>query len=588
MGCGESKSSIISALTSQLNHINTQKTKIQQNIEEVHAENKRREEIRNQNLIQLKQEKEEAILDKKLLEQRLKELDPKLEEARSQVHSAKQKKKNLKSEVNKLKADFENAVSQKKGQQEQQLKIEEEVKALNEKVKGLEEEIKGYHNIETIQDEINYEIQSIIDLAREKEDLIQDLTQKIQDKQAENEKKAEIRNEIKRRTGDSSALANNLVHLKSDIQTSEKTQAELLESQSLIENLDQKIKNFLITDEEKVLENDLSLNILTSLRTIQEVTESNVTRLNIAQKIQALFDINLQIETKKSATSLETSSLISEIEKALEEKETARIAKLNARISKLDKKINKNDERYTKELQVLLDRTSKVKLKIQPLQEQLEKLQSVPSTPETAATEETAVVTENPNEPEESQNLNIIATPVKYGIPVKIRHAETNVLLHSHPVNYTSGSNQQEVSCHHSEYQNNWFIPKGPTTKDNRWACKISTQIKNGDIIRLEHLVTRKNLHVAPDALSTSSGLLEVSSFGLGGVGDVDDDWKVEILNKAEGEAWISTDAFRLINVSTNAALHSSKGHQTETGQQEVTASADQDINSVWIVHEIA
>lgn len=42
-----------------------------------------------------------------------------------------------------------------------------------------------------------------------------------------------------------------------------------------------------------------------------------------------------------------------------------------------------------------------------------------------------------------------------------------------------------------------WWYVKGPHDSTDRWNCKIGETVKDGDVIRLEHVVTGKNLHCA-------------------------------------------------------------------------------------------
>jgi hypothetical protein len=79
----------------------------------------------------------------------------------------------------------------------------------------------------------------------------------------------------------------------------------------------------------------------------------------------------------------------------------------------------------------------------------------------------------------------------------------------------------------------------------------------------------------------------EVTGFGVQGIGDTNDNWRVE----AEGGGtWEAGKRTRLIHVGTNRALHSHRGfsHPDWTAsQQEVTGFAGRDDNDWWVLFEL-
>ena len=98
--------------------------------------------------------------------------------------------------------------------------------------------------------------------------------------------------------------------------------------------------------------------------------------------------------------------------------------------------------------------------------------------------------------------------------------------------------------------------------------CAQGTPIRDGDLIRLEHVNTVKYLH-SHHHQSPLSGQQEVSAYvGNDGRGDtgallithpssaypVGDNWKVEING---GGAWKRGETVRLLHVDTNKYLHS-------------------------------
>jgi hypothetical protein len=176
---------------------------------------------------------------------------------------------------------------------------------------------------------------------------------------------------------------------------------------------------------------------------------------------------------------------------------------------------------------------------------------------------------------------------VTYGSRIKLEHISTDHALHSHEINYShSGSSRQQMVTAFANRDDNdfWFV-KGPHgTADDH---KDKEVVQNGDIIRLEHLLSARNLHSHGNYPSPLTGQQEVTAFGELGKGDGNDNWKVEV---KDGGKWQSNKRIRLIHVNTNCALHSHSGHshaQLTVGQQEVTAYKNRDDNDWWSAFEV-
>lgn len=105
-------------------------------------------------------------------------------------------------------------------------------------------------------------------------------------------------------------------------------------------------------------------------------------------------------------------------------------------------------------------------------------------------------------------------------------------LLHSHVQTYPVGSNQQQVTCYHYKDTNNdWIIT--PRWEDPAYD-ETSTDLrhlKNGDIIRLVHASTGRNLHSHPVVAPVTKQNHEVSCYGNATVGDSNDYWVVSIVD---------------------------------------------------------
>lgn len=80
-----------------------------------------------------------------------------------------------------------------------------------------------------------------------------------------------------------------------------------------------------------------------------------------------------------------------------------------------------------------------------------------------------------------------------------------------------------------------------------KWCRK---PIKCGDVIRLQHLATNKNLH-SHHFSSPLSGNQEISCYGEEGVGDSGDHWKVI----CSGDFWLRSNAVKFFHIDTDAYL---------------------------------
>lgn len=104
-------------------------------------------------------------------------------------------------------------------------------------------------------------------------------------------------------------------------------------------------------------------------------------------------------------------------------------------------------------------------------------------------------------------------------------------LLHSHVQTYPVGSNQQQVTCYHYKDENNeWnILPKWKEPAYNpHEPIKL---LADGDVIRLQHAPTTRNLHSHSVPAPVSKLNNEVSCYGNDTIGDVHDHWRVEIVD---------------------------------------------------------
>lgn len=139
---------------------------------------------------------------------------------------------------------------------------------------------------------------------------------------------------------------------------------------------------------------------------------------------------------------------------------------------------------------------------------------------------------------------------VTCGSILKLYNSERNAYLHSHDIKYQSGNMQsghQSVSGNSApdEHRTYWKVKA-----EHDGHCKRGYVIKCGDVIRLEHTVTKRNLH-SHNFLSPLTHQQEVSAFGENGNGDSDDNWTVTCPYRY----WSRKDEIRLQHVNSGAYL---------------------------------
>ncbi|KAF9900391.1 hypothetical protein EC991_007431 [Linnemannia zychae] len=168
---------------------------------------------------------------------------------------------------------------------------------------------------------------------------------------------------------------------------------------------------------------------------------------------------------------------------------------------------------------------------------------------------------------------------VAYGATISIRHLGTQGgYLHSHPSNYETGSKQQQITLYpHKDTNNDWIIQK----RDGSVPDSLE-YVKSGDIIRLKHVQTSKQLHShdLKPPMTEDENHFEVSGYGGQGFpGDSNDEWKLEILDhegkdKAAGQNLHTLRSiFKLSHPNMACDLFSHKVKLPKWGfeQQEVT-----------------
>ena len=104
-------------------------------------------------------------------------------------------------------------------------------------------------------------------------------------------------------------------------------------------------------------------------------------------------------------------------------------------------------------------------------------------------------------------------------------------LLHSHVQTFPAGSGQQQVTCYHYKDDNNhWLVlPSWDEAEYN--PNEELRYLRNGDMLRLQHPPTTRNLHshVIPAPITKLN--YEVSCYGNWTIRDIHDHWVVEVVD---------------------------------------------------------
>ncbi|KAI8089425.1 Dolichyl-phosphate-mannose-protein mannosyltransferase-domain-containing protein [Halteromyces radiatus] len=201
------------------------------------------------------------------------------------------------------------------------------------------------------------------------------------------------------------------------------------------------------------------------------------------------------------------------------------------------------------------------------------------------------------------------ALELAFGSNITIRTlAPEQSLLHSHHHTYPEGSEQHQVTGYYFQDENNHWLIRLPRNDDINYKNFDITHnsrdyddlgvryINDGDIIRLNHMATSRNLHSHSFASPNSNNkqhFLEVSAYGDDERGDVKDNWKIEVVKHLDSYSGsrIHTMAthFRLRHVELGCLLAVTQKRLPVWGyyQMEIgCASNAEDINdlrTVWM-----
>jgi protein O-mannosyl-transferase 2 len=179
-----------------------------------------------------------------------------------------------------------------------------------------------------------------------------------------------------------------------------------------------------------------------------------------------------------------------------------------------------------------------------------------------------------------------------YGAVITLKNYRTGGgYLHSHWHLYPEGigARQQQVTAYsHKDENNKWIIKKYDADPD---LMKGPIEfVKNGDLIRLEHQVTGRNLHSHRERAPVTTKHYQVTCYGENGTGDVNDVFKLELINGySDQKVETVTSKIRLVHYLIDCAIQSHSKQLPKWGYEQMEVSCTPNLldkNSLWNVED--
>ncbi|KAK7492364.1 hypothetical protein BaRGS_00016461 [Batillaria attramentaria] len=181
---------------------------------------------------------------------------------------------------------------------------------------------------------------------------------------------------------------------------------------------------------------------------------------------------------------------------------------------------------------------------------------------------------------------------VAFGSVITLKQRRTGgAYLHSHSHLYPEDHppRQQQVTTYSHKDDNNLWKLK-PADRDVDISDPVIL-VKNGDLVRLEHVMTRRNLHSHREPAPLSKRHYQVSGYGVNGTGDANDVWLVELVGAPQGSPVQTVRSrIRLVHYYVRCALFSHDKKLPKWGWEQLEATCTQnmrDSRAQWNVEEV-
>lgn len=177
-----------------------------------------------------------------------------------------------------------------------------------------------------------------------------------------------------------------------------------------------------------------------------------------------------------------------------------------------------------------------------------------------------------------------------YGATITLKNHRTGGgYLHSHWHIYPEGigARQQQITTYsHKDDNNLWLVKKFDTEE----IPEEPVLVKHGDLIRLEHVITKRNLHSHSEIAPVSKRHYQVTGYGENGTGDANDVWKVLIIHGKDGDVVETvTSKLKFVHYLQHCALTCSGKTLPKWAfsQQEVSCNPNmRDKNALWNIED--
>ncbi|XP_018402294.1 PREDICTED: protein O-mannosyl-transferase 2 [Cyphomyrmex costatus] len=177
-----------------------------------------------------------------------------------------------------------------------------------------------------------------------------------------------------------------------------------------------------------------------------------------------------------------------------------------------------------------------------------------------------------------------------YGATITLKNHRTGGgYLHSHWHLYPEGigARQQQITTYsHKDDNNLWLVKKF----DMDVISPEPELVKHGDLVRLEHITTRRNLHSHKEIAPISKKHYQVTGYGENGTGDANDVWKILITNGRDGDIVETvTSKLKFVHYLHHCVLTCSGKTLPKWGysQQEVSCNPNmRDKNGLWNIED--
>mmetsp|Transcript_33042 Transcript_33042/g.43496 ORF Transcript_33042/g.43496 Transcript_33042/m.43496 type:complete len:258 (-) Transcript_33042:341-1114(-) len=179
---------------------------------------------------------------------------------------------------------------------------------------------------------------------------------------------------------------------------------------------------------------------------------------------------------------------------------------------------------------------------------------------------------------------------VTCGSVITLKHQQSKYYLHSHGINWGSGSGQQSVTAHESadNHENLWVV----ASAHGEVPCEVGEPIKCNSVVRLTHHTTNRNLHSHLFS-SPLSKQQEVSAFGERTEGDSGDNWtvvcesKYQYWNREKPIRFKHKDTGKYLQTQESAMFNQQNCRNCPIiGQQEVYCYGKANQQNLWYTDE--